>query len=71
MQRIEARKLTEKAIQNSIANSGGKFVNPNTIIMPKWDKLRKAGHSDARIKEIIKEAQESSNPEYIFHYYGA
>lgn len=34
------------------------------------EKLIKAGHSIKRAKEIIKEAEESSNPEYILNYYG-
>ena len=32
--------------------------------------LEKAGHAKDKIKEIIKEAKESSNPEYIYHYWG-
>jgi len=33
-------------------------------------KLKKCGYSDKRIEEIHKEAKNSSNPEYIYHYWG-
>lgn len=33
-------------------------------------KLMRGGHSAARAEEIIKEAEASSNPEYILHYWG-
>ena len=32
--------------------------------------LKKGGHSDEAIKEIHKEAENSSNPEFIYHYQG-
>ena len=32
--------------------------------------LKGCGHSNKRIKEIHKEAKNSSNPEYIYNYWG-
>lgn len=34
------------------------------------EKLMKGGNSKERAEAIIKEAEASSNPEYILHYYG-
>jgi DNA-binding transcriptional regulator YhcF (GntR family) len=32
--------------------------------------LKKAGHSEDRIKQILEEVKQSSNPNYILNYYG-
>lgn len=36
----------------------------------KMEDLVNAGHSRERAEEIIKEAENSSNPEYVYNYYG-
>ena len=36
----------------------------------KIDKLIKLGNNRERAKEIVKEAGKSSNPDYIYNYYG-
>ena len=33
-------------------------------------KLKKCGFSDKTIKNILKDAENSSNPEFIYHYWG-
>lgn len=34
------------------------------------NQLKKAGHSDIRITEIHEEAKQSSNPQFIYQYWG-
>lgn len=53
------KKLDEQAKTNNAINSKEIF-----------SKLLKKGHSIDRATIIIKEAEQSSNPNYILHYWG-
>jgi 6,7-dimethyl-8-ribityllumazine synthase len=53
-----------------IQNTFNQMIKKDVKALAKQE-LKQGGHDDKRIEEIIEIASNSSNPGYIFHYWGA